>query len=181
MWQNHSIRKQSQGFTLLEVLISLVLVLLMALMVVVTLKTSLRVNQQTGGFLISRTLVSSKLSQLQALGYASLNGPALGQGGAKIVDGFPSSPTVTANANGAASATFEFTQTNQLAQSFPGSTASDAPRGFLYIAPYTPAKQVENGVSIYPLIRATAQVQWRDSHGLLHFFSETTLIPRNAL
>jgi prepilin-type N-terminal cleavage/methylation domain-containing protein len=173
--------KRHHGFSLTEVLICLILVLLMAMLVVVTLQAALRSNQQTGGFLVARTLVSSKLSQLQAVGYGSLNGPALGQAGAKIVDGSPVSPTVAANASGTASATFEFTQTNQLATYFPGSATSDAPHGWLYIAPYTPSKRVENGMDTYLLIRATAQVQWRDSHGLLHSFSETTLIPRNAL
>lgn len=164
-----------------EVLISLVLVLLMALMIVITLRATTRGNQQTGGFLVARTLVSSKLSQLQALGYTSINGPTLGQNGAKIVDGSPEAPTALANERGASSATFEFTQTNQLAQLFPGSVRDDAPRGLIYVAPYMPSKVTESGVDIYYLIRATVQVQWRDSNGLLHSFSETTLIPRNVL
>lgn len=159
----------------------LILVLLMALLVVVTLQATTRGNQQTGGFLVARTLVSSKLSQLQSLGYGALNGPTLGQSNAKVVDGDPTTPSETENAHGKASATFEFTKTNQLTALFPGSQSEDAPRGWLYLSPYLPSKTTEAGVEIYSLIRATAVVQWRDSHGLLHSFSETTLVPRSSL
>lgn len=160
---------------------SLILVLLMALLVVVTLQATTRGNQQTGGFLVARTLVSSKLSQLQALGYGALNGPTLGQSNAKVVDGNPTTPSEIENAQGKASATFEFTKTNQLTTLFPGSSSEDAPRGWLYLSPYLPSKTTEAGVEIYSLVRATAVVQWRDSHGLLHSFSETTLVPRSSL
>lgn len=150
-------------------------------MVAITLGTSARSNQQSGGFLVARTLVASKLSQLQAAGYSALNGPGLGQAGAKIVDGNPTSPTEQENAVGAASATFAFTQTNQLAQFFPAENGTSDARGRIFIAPYPPSKVTTPSGDTYPLIQATVEVQWRDSSGLPHTYSETTLIPRNRL
>lgn len=152
----------------------------MAVLVVTTLWATLRSNSQASSFVVARSLVTSKLSQLQAAGYPNINGPGLGQNGAKIVDGSPTSPSELDNSNGAASATFEFTSTNQLAQYFPKSSQSDAPKGLLYIAPYTPSKVTLVSGDAYPLIRATVQVQWRDSRGMFHSFSESTLIPRTA-
>lgn len=169
-----------KGFSLLEILFSLLLVALMTVLVVATLWATQRSNAQASSFLVARGLVTSKLSQLQAAGYSALNGPALGQGGARIVDGNPTSPTEAENASGAASATFEFTATNQLTQYFPASSQSDAPKGWIYISPYTPSKITLTSGDTYALIRATVQVQWRDTRGLLRSFSETTLIPRTA-
>ena len=156
------------------------LMVLMAVLVVASLQATMRSNAQAGGFLIARTLVASKISQLHAGGYASLNGPALGQNGARIIDGTPSTPSAADNVNGGASAAFEFTQTNQLTQYFPASARSDAPKGWVYLAPYTPSKVTSSTGDTYPLVRVTVQVQWRDTNGMFHCFSETTLIPRTA-
>lgn len=175
------VKKRLRAFSLTEVLLSLILLLALGVMVAVTLGTSARSNQQAGGFLMARTLVASKLSQLQSVGYENLNGPALGQGGARIVDGSPTSPTALENVNGAASGTFSFTETNQLATYFPNNNGSTDARGRIFLAPYAPARQTTASGDRYPLIRATIEVQWRDSNGVAHTYSETTLIPRNRL
>jgi type II secretory pathway pseudopilin PulG len=175
------VKKSSRGFSLTEVLLSLVLVVAMGVMLAITLRASARSNHQSGGFLVARTLVSSKLSQLQVAGYAALNGPGLGQSGARIVDGTPDSPTALENAQGAASATFEFTQTNKLGQYFPGESSPLPPRGLLYLAPYAPSKITTPAGDSYLLVRATALVEWHDSNGVFHTFSQTTLVPRGGL
>ena len=158
----------------------MVLLVAMGIMVAITLSASARSNHQAGGFLVARTLVANKLSQVQAAGYTALNGPDLGQSGAGIVDGTPKTPTRLENAQGAASATFEFTQSNQLSQYFSG-TSTSAPRGSIYMAPYLPSKRTVGGNDTYPLVRVTAEVRWKDSTGLAHSHSETTLIPRSPL
>ena len=169
-----------RGFSLTEVLLSMVLLVAMGIMVAITLSASARSNHQAGGFLVARTLVANKLSQVQAAGYTALNGPDLGQSGAGIVDGTPKTPTRFENAQGAVSAIFEFTHSNQLSQYFPGTSAS-APCGSIYMAPYLPSKRTVGGNDTYPLVRVTAEVRWKDSAGLAHSYSETTLIPRSPL
>jgi type II secretory pathway pseudopilin PulG len=175
------VKDRLRAFSLTEVLLSLVLLVVLGFMVAIVLGTSARSNHQSGGFLVARTLVSSKLSQLQAAGYTALNGPGLGQSGAGIVDGTPTTPTPQDNAQGAISASFTFTQTNQITQYFPTAGGGAAPQGRIFIAPYLPAKRTTAGVDSYPLVRATVEVQWSDSNGLPHTYSETTLIPQGAL
>ena len=172
--------KRRRAFSLTEVLLCVILLVAMGIMVAITLSATARSNHQAGGFLVARSLVASKISQLQTAGYTALNGPGLGQKGACIVDGTPTSPTVIENAQGAARATFEFTQTNMLSQLFPATTKAP-PQGKIYLAPYTASKQTIGGKDSYPLVRASIQVQWQDTNGLSHTYSQTTLIPRNAL
>jgi type II secretory pathway pseudopilin PulG len=180
-------RKHSgkSAFTILEVVLSLVILLFMGIMVTAVLPITLGMTRTTSDFNHAASLVQHKINQLQDAGYTSLTGPSLGQSGLRIVDGTPATPAT--NATGSATATFEFTDCDRIWQYFSGGmdetgnqvVNATSPRGYLYLAPYAPSAYVNAaGVTEYGLVRATITVQWWTSKGKPQSFSATTLIPR---
>lgn len=175
-----------RAFTMVEVVLSLVVLMFMVLLVAAVLPISLRNSRYNSDFSQATTLLQHKINQLQDAGYANMTGPLLGSGGLAIIDGTPNTPST--NPLGAASATFEFTETDHLWEFFNGGmdstgtriTTGNIPRGYLYIAPYSPSVY-QNPVTCqdeYGLIRATVVVQWWTSKGNQQSLSATTLIPR---
>jgi hypothetical protein len=163
----------------------MVVMLFMTILVASVVPISLRTARYSSDFTHAASLVQHKINQLQDAGYTGITGPSLGQSALKIVDGTPSAPAT--NANGDQSATFEFTDTDKLWQYFSGGMSSagnqvvgaTSPRGYLYIAPYTPSASLNGaGATEYGLIRATVTVQWWTNKGKMQSFSGTTLIPR---
>lgn len=173
------------AFTILEVVLSLVILLFMGVMVTAVLPISLGMTRASADYTHAASLVQHKINQLQDAGYTKLTGPSLGQSGLKLVDGTPGAPAT--NATGSATATFEFTDCDRLWQYFSGGMdesgnqviSATSPRGYLYLAPYAPSSYVNaTGVTEYGLVRATVTVQWWTSRGRPQSFSATTLIPR---
>jgi type II secretory pathway pseudopilin PulG len=174
-----------RAFSIMEVVLSLVILMFMVLMVAAVIPASLRNTRYSSDFSQAASLAQHKVNQLQDAGYMSMTGPILGQSGLKLVDGNPGNPAN--NTAGDQSATFEFTNTDRLWQYFNGGmdeagnqiVDANSPHGYLYIAPYTPS--VYNsaaGSAEYGLIRATVTIQWWTSKGNMQSFSTTTLIPR---
>ena len=178
-------RRGRSAFSIVEVVLSLVVLMFMVLLVAAVLPISLRNARYNADFSQATSLVQHKLNQLQDAGYANMTGPLLGSTGLSIVDGSPNTPA--SNGLGAASATFEFTERDHLWEFFSGGmdaegnrvTHGNIPRGYLYIAPYSPSAYTNAvGQTEYGLIRATVTVQWWTSKGNLQSLSGTTLIPR---
>lgn len=174
-----------RAFTIMEVVLSLLIVLFMVVMVAAVVPSSLRTSRYSTDFSQAASLVQHKINQLQDAGYNGMNAPNLGGHGLAIIDGSPNSPAT--NPLGDQSVTFEFTDRDKLWQSFAGGvdatgariTGSNTPRGYIYLAPYSPSAYTNTaGATEYGLIRATVTVQWWTSKGNMQAFSGTTLIPR---
>jgi len=170
---------------MVEVVLSLVVLMFMVLLVAAVLPISLRNSRYNSDFSQATSLIQHKINQLQDAGYTNMTGPLLGGNGLSIVDGNPGTPAT--NDRGTESATFEFTEHDHLWEFFNGGmdadgnrvTTGNRPRGYLYIAPYTPSAYTNAaGQPEYGLIRATVTVQWWTSKGNMQSLSGTTLIPR---
>ncbi|MGC4044226.1 MAG: hypothetical protein QM758_10545 [Armatimonas sp.] len=179
-FQHYRHRNIRRGYLLLEAIFGLFLLLLMALLLAATLPISARSNTLGADAVAAQAVVSSKLAQLQQSGYGKLNGPSLGQDGDGLVDGTPTQPTATENADGSQSMRFTFTQTDAIVDKVGANITQGAsqPEGTIFLAPYAPSATVVDGKTIYPLVRATAIVRWTDSRGQRHFASGATLIPK---
>lgn len=176
------------AISLIEVLIALFCVLMFAVMIGSTVPVALRADSNNRTFAAAAAICAHKLRQCQAAGFTAMTGPLLGQNGRAIVDGAPSAPT--SNSGGAATASFEFSDTEKLWQTFPSgsippgikSMGGQRPVGTLSLAPYAPSLISGSGASaIYGLIQVTATVTWYDARGLSHTFAMDTLVPREAM
>ena len=173
------------GFTIVEVVMAMFVLSMMALMCAAVIPAATRSSHYTADYSQAQSLVMHKINQVQEAGYTNMNGPGLGQSGQDVVDGTPTSPTASANAGGSQSASFEFTTTDNLWRYFPGganssgtaSTASNRPRGFLSIAPYSPSSVS----GVYDFIQVTITVQWTDARGRTQNYGATTLVARNKV
>lgn len=177
--------RPNHAFTIMEVVLSLVIVLFMVVMVAAVVPSSLRTSRYSADYSQAASLVQHKINQLQDAGYSGMTGPNLGGNGLDIVDGNPSTPAT--NTLGDQTASFEFTQRDHLWQYFQGGmdstgaqvTGANSPRGYIYLAPYGPSAYTNTaGATEYGLVRATVTVQWWTSKGNMQSFSGTTLLPR---
>lgn len=153
-----------------------------------TVPVALRADSTNRTFATAASICAHKLRQCQAAGFTAMTGPLLGQSGRAIVDGNPTTPAT--NTGGASIASFEFSDTESLWQTFPSgattagvkSTGSQRPVGTLSITPYAASLISGSGSSaIYGLIQVTASITWYDQRGVAHTFSMDTMVPREAM
>jgi type II secretory pathway pseudopilin PulG len=168
---------------LIEAVFALFLLLLMALLLAATLPVSARSTRMSADYIAAQALVNKKIVQLQNIGYGKINGPSLGQNGEAIVDGTPTDPTATKNADGSQSFSFPFTATDALGDTIGvnATTGVNVSVGTVAFEPYAPSAVTVSGVTTYSLIRATVSVRWADSRGQLRIASGSTLIPKANL
>lgn len=176
------------AISFVEVIIALFCVTMFAVMIGATIPIATRANSNNRTYAAALAICAHKLQQCQSAGFTAMTGPLLGQSGRLIVDGTPSTPA--SNAGGASVASFEFSDTESLWQTFPSgttsagtkSTGSLRPVGTLSIAPYAPSLISGSGAAaIYGLIQVTATITWYDSKGLSHSVSLDTMVPREAM
>lgn len=175
------------GFTMIEVVFAMFILMLMALMFAVVVPTSARSTRYASDYAQASSVVMHKLNQVQDAGYANMDGPGLGGSGALIVDGSPSTPAN--NDNGDQTFTAEFTDRDKLWEYFSGGrdasgnriTSGNIPRGYLYVSPYAPSAITSGSTTTYSLVRVTATVQWWNAKGQLQTFSATTLVPKTTV
>ena len=184
-YRKHDATPRKRAFSIIEVVLSLIVLMFMVILVAAVIPTSLRNTRYSADFSQAASLVQHKINQFQDAGYSNMSAPSLGQSGLKLVDGTPSTPAT--NARGAASGTFEFTDTDKLWQYFNGGmdssgnqlTGATTPQGYIYIAPYTPSAYINTaGATEYGLVRITITIQWWTGKGSMQSFSGTTLVPR---
>lgn len=184
-YRKHGATPTKRAFSIIEVVLSLIVLMFMVILVAAVIPTSLRNTRYSADFSQAASLVQHKINQFQDAGYFAINGPTLGQNGLEIVDGTPGSPAN--NLHGSQSATFEFTDTDKLWQYFNGGmdssgnrvTGSHSPRGYIYISPYEPSQYDNASLGIkYGLVRVTITIQWWTGKGNMQSFSGTTLVPR---
>ena len=162
--------------------------MMFAIMIGTTVPIAARANSNNQTYAAAASICTHKLHQCQSAGFTAMTGPLLGQSGRLIVDGTPATPST--NAGGASVASFEFSDTEMLWQTFPSgattsgvkSTASTRPVGTLAITPYVPSLISGSGASaIYGLIQVTATITWYDNKGRVHSISLDTMVSREAM
>jgi prepilin-type N-terminal cleavage/methylation domain-containing protein len=167
--------RSQQGFTMMEVILSLFIFTLMALIVTAAIPISARSIRYGNDYVQAATLAMHKVNQVQEAGYAnmnrSLNGTYL------VVDTNGSLPN--SNTNGTASGTASFTLRDNLSSYFVGGVSD--PAGILSIAPYAPSMSVVGGVTSYSVIEVTIEVRWRDVRGKQQNYFTKTLVSKNPI
>jgi prepilin-type N-terminal cleavage/methylation domain-containing protein len=169
-------RIRQQGFTMVEVVMSLIIFTVMALLTAAVVPISARSVRYGNDYTQAATLAMHKVNQLQEAGYANMNRNLNSLG---VVDSNATLPTTTANASGAASGASTFTTKDNLATYFIG--GASAPAGNLSVAPYTPSGVTVGGVTTYSIIQVTIEVRWRDARGRSQNYFTKTLISKNPI
>ncbi len=151
----------------MEVFLALIVLSALVVLVGAMIPLMARSVRASTDFSQAQSLAMHKIAQLQEAGYSNIEGARLNQNGLKIVDGTGTAPL--SNSNGDKSASLEFTTTDNLWRYFPigttssgtqDTTSSNRPRGYIFIAPYTPSAVTVSGVTRYPMIQVTVVVQW---------------------
>jgi|GEM_PF-3436110 hypothetical protein len=169
------------GFTLIEVLFALFILLLMGLMVASVIPVAARSTRMANSHSLAVQIVQRKIDQLQdkSAGYAKLEGSSLKS--LNIIDsGWTQAGTVykqgtTVESYGSNySVTGKFTAVDNLASYFPNGVT-----GTITVTPWAPAVKSVSGQQKAMLMNVTVTLEWRNTpDGPLNNFSASTLITK---
>jgi prepilin-type N-terminal cleavage/methylation domain-containing protein len=168
-------RKKQQGFTMVEVVMSLIVFTIMALITAAVVPISARSVRYGNDYTQAATLAMHKANQLQEAGYANINRNLTSLG---VVDNNGTLPLATVT-NGSGTGSSTFTTKDNLATYFVG--GASAPAGILTVAPYLPSGVTVGSVTTYSVVRVTIEVKWRDVRGRSQNYFTTTLISKNPI
>jgi competence protein ComGC len=187
-------RRFKKAFTMIEVMFMLMMFTMLIMVFGATLPTVAKMSTQSNIYTVVASIAQSKVTQLQESGYTKMNGVDLGEGGAKVIDADPSNPLPT-NANGKGTATFNFTQRDNLWKYLPGGmdanknpvlTGASAPYGTIKLEPVLDTYYIEDDTvttggtvaTVSGMIKATVTISWKSANLPRVNYTVVTYIPR---
>jgi prepilin-type N-terminal cleavage/methylation domain-containing protein len=175
-----------RGFSLIEIIISLGIFAVMALVFVAIFPVSAYNSQMSKSYGAAATLAESKMNEVEDAGFANLNATALGPGGRNV----GKVESEIKDSDGFTTTTLDFTSTNQLWLSFAGgeslqqglASTPTSPYGKMVIAPFKPSQRLDaSGAKVVDLMQVTVTLSWKTLQYPRSTYTITSLIPRSPL